>query len=316
MELFMKKYVTIDGGTTNTRASLVIGGDIQSTVKIPIGAKKSIGGNEELKNALKAALDKLLSEAGYSISDIDAILASGMITSEFGLVDLPHITAPAGIAELARNMESILVPEVAEIPINFVRGVKTVGELELTDMMRGEETELMGLREESYGECVFVLPGSHSKLIYTDREGRITRFSTTLTGEMIAALSEGTILKDAVSLSCEKLDTPSLDDGFLYARERGLNEALFKTRILKNLFGRGEEECYSFFLGAVLADEINTIISSPATTVVIGGRAQIKKATAHLCQKHSDKKVIAISDEAVAASTAKGIVRIFEYGKT
>lgn len=312
----MKKYLTIDGGTTNTRASLVIDGEIKNTVKIPIGARKSIGGNKELKDALKKALDKLLCEAELSLSDIDAILASGMITSEFGLANLPHITAPAGVPELSANMSSVLIPEVAEMPINFVRGVKTVGDLADTDMMRGEETELMGLQKASYGECVFVLPGSHSKLIYTDGNGKITRFSTTLTGEMMAALSEGTILKDAVSLSCEKLDTPSLECGFLYANEHGLNEALFKTRILKNLFGKGEEECYSFFLGAVLSSEIKTIISSSAKTVVIGGRAQIKKATAHLCRKYSDKAVVTLSDEEVAASTSMGLIRIFEYGKT
>ena len=46
----MKIYITIDGGTTNTRISLVKDGNLEKAVKIPVGAKKSIGGNEELKN--------------------------------------------------------------------------------------------------------------------------------------------------------------------------------------------------------------------------------------------------------------------------
>lgn len=310
----MKKYITIDGGTTNTRVSLTDGKSVRATVKIPIGARKSIDGSSELKAGLREAIKKLLSDTKICISDLDAIIASGMITSEFGLINLPHLTAPVGFEELHGGIFAEEIPEVVSLPIHFIRGVKTVGTLSSTDMMRGEETELMGILDSSYGECVYVLPGSHSKLIYTDGDGRITHFSTTLTGEMLAALSEGTILRDAVSLSVEKLDTDSLESGFLYAKEYGINEALFKTRILKNLFGKDESACYSFFLGAVLSDEILSIVASAAGTAVIGGKSQLKEATAHLLSKFSDKKTVILSDEVVESSTALGAVKIFEYG--
>ena len=308
----MKKYITIDGGTTNTRVRLVEMGKVEKTVKIPIGAKKSIDGNAPLKSALSDAIKTVLDGQKPETNGSLVIIASGMITSEFGLVNLPHLVAPVGINELAENIHTALIPEVSDVPINFIRGVKTVGDLYSTDMMRGEETELVGIQSKDFGECVYVLPGSHSKLIYTDADGRITRFSTTLTGELISAVANGTILKDAVSLDCEKLDTPHLEEGFLYAKERGINEALFKTRILKNLFGKAPEECYSFFLGAILADEINTIISSDASCVVIGGKKQIKAATAHLLERYSTKKVVALSDEQVDASTSLGMIRIYE----
>ena len=309
----MKEYITIDGGTTNTRVSLTDGKSVRATVKIPIGARKSIDGSAELKAGLREAIKKLLSDTKICISDLDAIIASGMITSEFGLINLPHLTAPVGLEELHGGIFAEEIPEVVSLPIHFIRGVKTVGTLASTDMMRGEETELIGILDSSYGECVYVLPGSHSKLIYTDGDGRITHFSTTLTGEMLAALSEGTILRDAVSLSVEKLDTDSLESGFLYAKEHGINEALFKTRILKNLFGKDESACYSFFLGAVLSDEILSIVASAASTAVIGGKRQLKEATAHLLSKFSDKKTVILSDEVVESSTALGAVKIFEY---
>ncbi len=311
----MKNYITIDGGTTNTRASLVTDGHITSTVKIPLGARKSIGGNSALKEALKGALDKLLQDASLKISDITAILASGMISSEFGLVNLPHLVAPVGITELAAAMESVLIPELSALPVNFVRGVKTVGTLENTDMMRGEETELMGIMSSSFGECVFVLPGSHSKLIYTDKDGRITHFSTTLTGEMMSALSEGTILKDAVTLPCDEFDKHQLKAGFEYARAHGINEALFKTRILKNLLGLGKVECYSFFFGVILADEMEAIISSPVKTVVLGGKKQFKEAMAFLLSEYSNKNVIAIIDADADAAPSIGMIKIYEAKK-
>lgn len=89
----------------------------------------------------------------------------------------------------------------------IVPGVKTEGEtIADADMMRGEETELIGLMEHLERAAVYVLPGSHSKLIHVDAAGRIVDFTTMLTGEMIAALSQNTILKDAVHLAGTRLD--------------------------------------------------------------------------------------------------------------
>ena len=89
----------------------------------------------------------------------------------------------------------------------IVPGVKTEGEtIADADMMRGEETELIGLMEHLESAAVYVLPGSHSKLIHVDGAGRIVDFTTMLTGEMIAALSQNTILKDAVYLAGTRLD--------------------------------------------------------------------------------------------------------------
>ncbi len=307
----MKRYIAIDGGTTNTRVFLTEDEKIISSVKIPIGARKNIDGTAALKSALRDAISDLLSAAGISESDITAVIASGMITSEFGLINLPHLVAPAGTAVLHRGITPKSVPEVTRLEINFIPGVKTVGELEFTDMMRGEETELMGIYSPEYGECIFVLPGSHSKIIRTDGCGRITTFSTTLTGEMLASLSEGTILRDAVSLDCGKIDEESLFAGYEYAHAHGLNEALFKTRILKNIFAKSPVACYSFFLGAVLADEIDTIAKSEAKTVVIGGKKQIKLATVSLIEHYLDKRVITLTDSEVDTSTVRGMIKIF-----
>ena len=84
-------------------------------------------------------------------------------------------------------------------------------------------------------------------------------------------------------------------------------------RILKNLFQKTPVEVYSFFLGAILADEISAILRSSQHLVVIGGKAQIKHATATLLRTLSNKEVTVIDDATVDASSALGAVRIFEY---
>ena len=310
----MKHYITVDGGTTNTRVNLVENEKITATQKITRGARAGIDDRDGLKSELKIAISSILEENRLSEKDVIKILASGMITSEFGLYELPHLQAPVGIKELHDSVQEVAFPEISSIPFVFIRGIKcdsdSIGEF---DMMRGEETELYGLTCTPPTNALYVLPGSHSKLIELDAHGRIAHFCTLMTGEMIAALAGGTILRDAVDLSVKEFDCDELLLGCRYSMEKGISEALFKVRIMKNQFGRTARATYSFFLGAVLAPEIQAILASRARLTVIGGKAQLKHATAHLLHCLSNKEISVIEDSAVDASSALGAIRIFEF---
>ncbi len=312
----MKRYITIDGGTTNTRVNLVEDEIITATVKLNRGAKAGIDDRDGLKIELKNAISSILSENHLLESDIIRIIASGMITSEFGLYELPHLEAPVGIRRLNENTAEVKIPEISGIPFVFIRGVKVVSDsLSEFDMMRGEETELMGLMSLCGGDnhAVYVLPGSHSKIASIDGCGNICSFSTMLTGEMLMALSQNTILKDAVDIGISECLGDFLKSGYLFAKESGLNKALFKLRIMKNVFKRSPEEVYSFFVGAILCDEIEYILSLDADEIIIGGNKKLKTATATLLRSISEKRVTVISDGDVARSTAIGAIRIFEF---
>lgn len=372
----MKIYITIDGGTTNTRVNLVKDRQIIDTRKIARGAKAGIDDKNGLKVALKDAIRDLLDSNSIQEKEVIRILASGMITSEFGLYELPHLTAPAGIKELHDSMAEVSFPEISPIPFVFVRGIKVNSDnLCDFDMMRGEETELVGINylqensgilkeccknskedslksseeekcESSSEKCknsppkceissekcensppksensskicenlgrIFVLPGSHSKIVRTDSDGRVVSFSTMLTGEMLMSLSQNTILKDAVDISISEFDREHLIWGYRFALEEGLNKSLFKVRILKNAFKATPVQVYSFFVGAVLSDEIKSILDDDCHEVIIGGNHQIKEATATLIEALSDKSVTTLSDSEVAASTTIGAISIFEY---
>ena len=311
----MRYYFSVDGGTTNTRVSLTGDGEVLDTVRIALGARAGMDGTEPLKKAIREAIGALLLKHSLTEKDITRILASGMITSEFGLCNLPHIPAPAGACELHAAMHETIIEEISPIPFVFLRGVRCDGETPTdADMMRGEETELMGLWSKGEPDSLYVLPGSHSKLVRVDGDGRIHSFSTMLTGEMIAALVQGTILRDAVDLRLEDFDPESLLDGYRCAHAMGLNAALFKVRILKNRFSFAAEKTYGFFLGAVLSAEIDAIIASAPSRVVVGGRAQIKRATVALLKALSDKEITEIPDALAETAATRGMIKIFEYG--
>ena len=308
----MRTYITIDGGTTSTRVNLFKNGGILDTVKLNIGARIAIEDRRKYISSIKNAVSEIIFR--NKADNVERILASGMITSEFGLCNLPHIKTPAGIDKLHEAMHEITIEEISDIPIVFMRGVKTDNKDFCDfDMMRGEETELMGIMHEKYGRCIYVLPGSHSKIIKTNNEGQIVSFSTMLTGEMIASLSQYTILKDSVDLSVNKINREYLLKGYEFAKTAGINNALFKVRILKNNFNCSKEETYGFFIGIILCDEISNILKADVETVVIGGKEQIKKAISLILREKTDKNIIEIDEKTVELSTSVGMVKIYEH---
>lgn len=307
----MSVFLTIDGGTTNTRISLVRNGETADTLKLSGGAGAARKDRNAQKIAIRDGISALLQRNALAESDVERILASGMITSEYGLCNLPHATAPIGLQGLHDAMEEVRLPEVSAIPFVFLRGVKCAGDFAATDMMRGEETELMGLMDPAYGACVYVLPGSHSKVIKTDANGRIESFSTLLSGEMFYALSQHTILGDAVDMSAEGFDEEYLLTGYRYALENGINKAVFKTRVQKNIFGATPLQSTSYFRGVILCDEIREILRYDVPTVVLGGKKQMREAIAAILRAVSDKHVICLSDKVVDSSVAKGQLKIY-----
>lgn len=308
----MRNYISVDTGTTNTRIHLVQDSVITQKLHFPVGARNGITDRTLLPNTLRQGIHQLLRESGLKPADICRVLASGMITSEFGLVDLPHVVAPAGVKQLHESMYETVLSEITEIPFAFIRGVKTdCRDLAHADMMRGEETEIMGLGCRSAG--IYILPGSHSKLIQTNAEGAITDFRTMLTGEMIAALSGNTILNGVVWLGDWPIDAQYLEQGYTYAEERGINEALFKVRILKNLFGKTEGQIYNFFMGIILCDEIRSILAAEPEQITIAGKKAIKEAMAILLRSRTAAPVEVIEEDRADTASVFGAIRIFEY---
>lgn len=307
----MANYIAIDGGTTNTRISLVADYKIIQTLTFNVGAAKGIDNKNILKETVKKGIADILKSNSLSENDILCILACGMITSEFGLYEVEHIVAPVGINELNQAVEKRILNEISPIPFVFIRGVKTdCKDLENADMMRGEESEIMGIL---HGEGIYILSGSHSKIIKINNKDRIVEFKTMLTGEMISAISQNTILKDAVLLNEYDINREYLLTGYRYAESHGLNDALFKIRILKNIFKKSEDEIYNFYLGVILCDEIRYVLAQDPPKVIIGGRKAIKEALAVLLKELSCAEVIPLSDDEVNHSSIFGMIKIYEF---
>lgn len=294
----MKYIITLDTGTTNTRAILW---DEQrkiiSSRKAAVGVRNtSIDGNNiRLKETVRDCLEGLLEDAKITYGDIISIIASGMITSNVGLVEIPHCTAPAGINELASAVQAVKLPDVCSIPIHFIPGIKnnvpdvTVENVEQMDIMRGEEVEACPMIQKYLDgtPLLLVLPGSHMKFISVDSGGRMTGCLTSISGELLASITNDTILADAVGrrfVDDADYDFEMLLEGYNNSLKQGLGRACFSGRILNQFVTKNDRKIANYLLGAVLACDVQAIKNSKAIQtsanmkVVVGGKNPLRRA--------------------------------------
>ncbi|MDR7867772.1 MAG: 2-dehydro-3-deoxygalactonokinase [Sporomusaceae bacterium] len=199
----------IDCGTTNTRVYILTeeGGIAgQSAEKVGVRDVASTGTKQVLQEGIKKAFLQAINHAGVELSQVRFAIASGMITSEIGLIDLPHLVAPAGLDELAASVKTVKDQSVfpLDVPVVFVRGIRNaVGEgrglglLRQMDFMRGEEVQVMGILADRRPKLPFnvVVLSSHTKLINVNERGQITGSITTISGQFYEALQSTSIGK-------------------------------------------------------------------------------------------------------------------------
>jgi 2-dehydro-3-deoxygalactonokinase len=267
--------IYIDTGTTNSRVWLMRGDEVLAKATAQVGVRDSAkdGSTERLRTSLRELIATVRAEAQPMGAAPACVVAAGMITSSLGLADVPHISAPAGIAELAAATRRHRFPEVTDLPVLLVPGIRsgqkpcdlvTVAE---ADLMRGEETMCAGLlmlRTVPPPATVLNL-GSHWKAIQLDEDGRIAGSITSLSGEMIHTTQTQTILASAVSHDRpEHIDLHWLAAGIKRQRQSGLARALFGVRLLEQSGQGTPEQRLAFLIGCFIAADLDALQSARA----------------------------------------------------
>ena len=155
--------------------------------------------------------------------------------------------------------------------------------------MRGEECETFGAyaslcaegRIDSGRATAFLWPGSHTKLVEVDADGRITRSYTTLAGEILQAVARHTLLAASLPAAWpEKLDSEALSAGGRAVARDGLGRAAFLVRIAALAGALDARARASFWIGAVVAADVDALaghpILEPGRPVFVGGRDPLR----------------------------------------
>ncbi len=264
--------IGIDWGTTAFRAyRLAPGGTI-------LDRRESEGGILSVPPggfpaALSAAIDPWLAE-GESL-----VLLCGMVGSRQGWQEVPYLPCPAGPAEITGALTTL---PFAGARCLLVPGLTTRDSGGVPDVMRGEETKLIGLLAElGNASALACLPGTHSKWARLEG-GRIASFSTHMTGEVRAVLLEHSIL-GRLAKEEAPMDEAAFLRGVRRAREAGgMLHHLFGTRGLGLMGELTPETTSSYLSGVLIGHEVSAALADgvPQGPIHLAGSATLTRSYA------------------------------------
>jgi 2-dehydro-3-deoxygalactonokinase len=211
----------IDWGTSNRRAYLIDAGGACSA------RHSDAEGMLAAQGRFAESLDALL--ATMQLDPATPVIMSGMVGSRQGWQEAPYLGCGTPLAQLAGH----LVPlQGGRRPGStaFVPGYCYHGADGAVDVMRGEETQLLGAQVLGQGDGWVVLPGTHSKWVLL-LGGRILHWSTYMTGELFATLGKVGTLAALMSAPDAIEDAEAFKQGLDLARKsEPLSHSLFSIR--------------------------------------------------------------------------------------
>ena len=237
----MNEYIAVDWGSTQLRAWRMRDGECIDKLKLPCGVTRLNGQRAE------AVFQQQL--APWRGDPALPVVMAGMIGSDAGWQPVPYLTCPLALEALNGQLY-----EVAE-KVWIVPGLK-VAQAADYDVMRGEETQLLGARALA-PSSVYVMPGTHCKWVLADRR-QIHDFRTVLTGELHHLLLQHSLV--GAGLPPQETSAAAFAAGL----QRGINNPavlpqLFEVRASHVLGALPREQVSEFLSGLLIGAEVATL---------------------------------------------------------
>jgi 2-dehydro-3-deoxygalactonokinase len=224
--------------------------------------------------------EQLCLMAGNDVASLDgaSVIISGMASSSVGWRELPYAQVPVGLngSGLTRDFFELTVGDHRRMRIHLISGVRAE-----TDMMRGEETEILGLfsggrHARIAQDGLAVLPGTHSKHVRL-RHGQIAGFHTYMTGELFDVLSAHSLLRASVQPTDgappttlrEPAAQEAFDFGVRQSSVSGLAGGLFQTRVRTVLQNVSPPVNRWFLSGLLIGSELADLIAQESDVPVL-----------------------------------------------
>jgi 2-dehydro-3-deoxygalactonokinase len=236
------RMIAVDWGTTRLRAWLVdaAGGILDQTSADDGIAAVEPGTFPEI---LRRHVGRWLAERPGL-----PVMMAGMVGSRNGWSEVPYASCPSGAAELAAGMLHFDLGNGSRAAI--VPGLSSRDDAGLPDVMRGEETKLMG---SGLRDGIVVMPGTHSKWAQMSA-GRIAGFTSYMTGDVFGAVKDHTM---AGKLAEAPPDEAGFARGLSTARAPGgLTHKLFSARTLVLMGELPGRQVEPYLSGLLVGEEV------------------------------------------------------------
>jgi 2-dehydro-3-deoxygalactonokinase len=271
-------FVSIDWGTSNFRMRLVEKDSLRILEQKtePVGIKalyrqwQAEGGDRETR--LIRFVEARRVSFRHPIPPGTGTVISGMASSDIGLRELPYRMLPMKLEAAGLSVARLNYPE-CDLDIRLISGLCTE-----RDIMRGEETQLVGLADQidPLEKTVIVLPGTHSKHVYC-HQGFIHTFRTLLSGELFDLLTSHSVLSGSVRRSgwteaVEGVFKEGITDA---VGDLGVLGSVFRVRAWDRLGKKSPEENYYYLSGLIIGSELNTLTKKPAERIIVAAPGEL-----------------------------------------
>lgn len=238
-----------------------------------------IGNWMMLQCGVQDIIEVVLQKVGFGMSQVDLVLVFGMIIFNVGLYEVLYLVVLVGLCDLVVGMVQVIIFEVCVQLIWFVLGVCNLVDnfglynIELMDMMCGEEVEMMGL-VLCFGIMEFVvivLLGLYLKFVYLDVDQCIIGCVMMLVGELLYVIMYNIILVDVFDFDFViEVDLEMLLFGVCSVSSIGLGCVCFMVCMLGQFMIYECNVWVNFLLGVVLGVDLFMFKNSSVICMNLG----------------------------------------------
>lgn len=216
-------------------------------------------GAAESRGRFAQVFDDLAAEWNQSHGTLPAVMC-GMVGSAFGWREAPYLPCPADLYELADE------PVALREGVAVVPGMRCTNPLGAPDVMRGEETQLLGAQSldssMSTGKQLICMPGTHTK--WVSLNGSVVQeFLTAPTGELFSMLCEHSVLVRDKNTAIEH-HAADFERGLVESAkhpEASLLHRLFQSRSLRLDKQLSPEGAASWMSGLLVGTDVGGALS-------------------------------------------------------
>lgn len=268
------------------------------------------------RQQLRIYIESLAAKLTIGLQNIPLVI-SGMATSSIGMKELPYASLP--FSSDGKNAKV----KILEAQGNFHHEILLISGISSeNDVMRGEETQLIGLMEIFGKTCfcaketVYIFPGTHSKHIYV-RNSKIVKFQTFITGEMFNLLSQHSLLTDSVE---NPGHSPFSNEENLEGFKKGISasgsnilNSLFTVRT-NHLFANLQKVQNFYYLsGLLIGAELRSLVPQNHVEIVLcSGKNLAQFYQNGLEELNLSNRVTLIKPDLIDRATIAGQVKIYQ----